>query len=287
MNEMINRRQFIKKSIRSLSIILSVPTVGYVYSRFIEPRSLSITELTLDAPIPDSFHDMKILQFSDTHLGFQYNCSQFGTLVDKINSLQPDLIVFTGDLFDSTENFSESLELIRLLRLLQAPYGIYAVKGNHDHAFSSSAIRIEYIYREANITYLNNSFHEIRNSHGDSFFISGVDDPVYGVPDLTKALPSSKKDQFTLLLSHAPDFAIEAKNHKIHLQLSGHSHGGQIQLPILGPVLTPVKSKLYREGLYHVNDTLTLYVNRGIGTTILPLRFLAKPEITLFAIRAI
>ncbi|SEN70166.1 metallophosphoesterase [Lihuaxuella thermophila] len=88
-------------------------------------------------------------------------------------------------------------------------------------------------------------------------------------------------DRFHIILVHEPDYADAVAYHHVDLQLSGHSHGGQINFPMIGAMVTPVGSKKYISGLYKINEKLTLYTNRGIGTTILPFRFLCRPELTI------
>ncbi|BBP88903.1 hypothetical protein BsIDN1_25210 [Bacillus safensis] len=113
--------------------------------------------------------------------------------------------------------------------------------------------------------------------------IVSLDDLMMSVPDYDLIKREVSSDLFTLLLVHEPDAALELKTTPINLQLSGHTHGGQVQLPFYGPVLTAPYGRTYVEGLYGI-DQHRIYVNRGLGTTRLPLRFLAKPELTFFTL---
>lgn len=135
-------------------------------------------------------------------------------------------------------------------------------------------------------------FHLLQNSHtviekeADRFILAGIDDVMLGKPDLTVALNQVNHELFTILLAHEPDYADIASKYPIDVQLSGHSHGGQVRLPWIGDLYTPDYAEKYVKGKYMLNkDTFTLYVNSGIGTTRLPYRFLCKPEIHIFTLK--
>ncbi|UJF35916.1 metallophosphoesterase [Paenibacillus hexagrammi] len=121
---------------------------------------------------------------------------------------------------------------------------------------------------------------------GETIQIAGVADLLTGKPNLDLALEGSDSNGFTLLLAHCPDFAEQARKKPVHLQLSGHSHGGQVRLPIVGALSKPLGAKKYVMGLYEVpNSNLHVYTTRGIGTTFLPIRFLCRPEITVITLQ--
>ncbi|MGM0902531.1 MAG: metallophosphoesterase [Bacillota bacterium] len=282
----LTRRSFIKRMFGGVLVLGGISTGGYYYAHEIEPHMLDITLHDFPSPLlPQEFNGFKIVQFSDTHLGFQYNLEQFQKLIKKINGLEPDMIVFTGDLMDNPNEFKETQQIIQALTKLRAPFGKYAVYGNHDHGGYGSDI-YRRIIQEAGITLLVNEARTVTLLNGSSIHIAGVDDSMLGHPNIESALSGLPENSYTILLSHAPDFASVASNYNIQLQLSGHSHGGQIQIPFWGPVVTPPHGEKYPEGFYQLGDNqgLTLYVNRGLGTTRLPFRFLSKPELTLFTL---
>lgn len=127
-----------------------------------------------------------------------------------------------------------------------------------------------------------NSRYEVVQKGTNSLILAGVDDQMEGKPDIHSALKRTSSNRCTLLLSHCPDYADEIKELPIDLQLSGHSHGGQIRFPLLGELSTPPYAQKYVQGLYQISDSaLQVYTNRGIGTTILPIRFLCRPELTV------
>ncbi|MEH7414248.1 metallophosphoesterase [Neobacillus drentensis] len=282
------RRIFLKKFIGSFLAILGLSSGGYYYANKIEPSMLEINELVIKHPlIPKSFDGFRMIQFSDTHLGFQYNLSQFRKLVNRINSLNPDIIFFTGDLMDEPNKYTEISKLIPLLESLHAPFGKFCIYGNHDHGGYGSEI-YRNIMESTNFKVLLNQTVTIKQKDGSSFCLIGIDDAMLGNPDLPFALKKIPYNHFNLLLSHAPDLAETAAQFPIHWQLSGHSHGGQVKLPILGALIKPPFAQRYPEGLYKIEGKypLNLYVNRGIGTTRLPFRFMAQPELTILTLQS-
>ncbi|MDQ0214824.1 putative MPP superfamily phosphohydrolase [Oikeobacillus pervagus] len=285
MKKKISRRSFFKKIAFSSLTLFSLSYGGYFYARFIEPRRLDITEIEIEHTlIPPSFQGMKILQFSDTHIGFQYDPAMLLNHVETINSLQPDIVLFTGDLLDEPNQYDDIEKIISILKMIKAPFGKFAIYGNHDHGGYGTDI-YERVMRNSGFTLLKNESKVISMIDQSKIYIAGVDDLILGKPDIHATLRSIPNEQFTILLAHEPDFANQLPKHRIHLQLSGHSHGGQIRLPFIGALYTPPYAEKYQDGQYYIPlQKMTLYVNRGIGTTRLPFRFLAVPEITIFTL---
>lgn len=289
MKKKVSRRLFLKRTLGSFLTLVSAGYGGYFYAHQIEPRLLKVNKHTIKhSDIPKSFNGFKIIQFSDTHLGFQYDLSQFKKMLIQIKNLQPDIIFFTGDLMDAPNQYPFAEEIVPLLKDLQAPFGKYSIYGNHDHGGYGSDI-YKNIMELADFKLLLNESVPIKLLDESSIYVMGIDDAMLGKPNFQSAIEKVPDHTFKILLSHAPDLADLAVNYKIQLQLSGHSHGGQIQIPFVGALITPPYAKKYREGFYDIKASdfsLTLYVNRGIGTTRLPFRFLSKPELTVFTLES-
>lgn len=281
----MNRRSFIKKLLAGSLAFFGISGGTYYYARNIEPGLLTLHRETIQSiKIPSSFDGFKIIQFSDTHIGFHYTLDQFQELVNKINALEPDLIVFTGDLVDKPNQYNWNPRLTNLLSSLNAPKGKFWIYGNHDHGGYGTEI-IKEVMGQANFQLLKNSHHTIEQQV-DRILIAGIDDVMLGQPNLSKTLENTNPDLFTILLAHEPDFADKSMEFPVDVQLSGHSHGGQVRLPFVGHLYTPFYAEKYVEGKYTFKSSnLDLYVSRGIGTTRLPYRFLCKPEITLFTLK--
>jgi predicted MPP superfamily phosphohydrolase len=284
----LTRRTLLKSTLGSFLTVIGLGSGGYVYANRIEPNLLEINTRQIQHPlIPKSFEGLKIIQFSDTHLGFQYNLIQFEKLVKKMNDLQPDLIFFTGDLMDAPNEYPKINQLVPILQQLKASLGKYCIFGNHDHGGYGSDI-YRNIMGSADFTVLLNESTPIKLKDGSRIYLIGIDDAMLGQPDLKVALKHVPDNTFKLLLSHAPDLAESSSQYPIHWQLSGHSHGGQVKIPFVGALVTPPFARKYTEGLYTIGESnpLTLYVNRGIGTTRLPFRFMARPELTVFILKS-
>lgn len=280
----LTRRNFIKGLFGTIVTTFGMSLSLTYYAGKIEPRLLKTKKLDLTFPnLPPSFHGLKIIQLNDTHLGFQYTLDQFNQLISTINQLEPDLIFFVGDLLDEPNKYKEVDETIHLLQKLEAKYGKIAVYGNHDHGGYGTKI-YRSMMEKGNFLLLQNEAVKIEQSK-ERIYILGIDDPMLGNPNIAKTIKGVPENAFKILLSHAPDLADQAVHYPIQLQLSGHSHGGQIKIPFFGALVKPPYGEKYVEGKYELNQ-LTLYVNRGIGTTRLPYRFLSTPEITLITLKS-
>ncbi|KTD84064.1 metallophosphoesterase [Paenibacillus etheri] len=278
----ISRRQFLKKSAQvSLGLLGTAGATG-IYSHWVEPYWLEVKYIDIKLPLlPPTFDRFRIVHFSDLHLGVYTKSEALIELVQQIQHAGPDLICFTGDLLDhSVDYISEAVDLCSQLR---APFGQYAVLGNHD-AFGT---------RKAVTKGLAQSgFHVLHNEHivlkkdAEALYLAGVDDPWVGKADIHQALRHIPDKACTLLLAHEPDFADEYSHLPIDLQLSGHSHGGQVRLPLVGALYTPPYGSKYSSGLYQLPDSrLQVYTTHGIGVTRMPIRFNCRPEVTVITLR--
>ncbi|MGV2619858.1 UNVERIFIED_CONTAM: metallophosphoesterase [Halobacillus marinus] len=281
----MSRRTFLKRVLSGTAGILGIGAFGYSYARYLEPHMLQTKTYSITSEkIPRAFHNFKVLQFSDTHLGFHYDINQLNKLSETINGYEPDLLLFTGDLVDKPHTYDYPVELVQVLRKLEAKRGKYWIYGNHDHG-GYGTDKIRDVMDQGGFQLLQNEHILIRNGSA-SFALAGLDDVMLGKPDIEKALNRIPEDLFTLLMVHEPDVADDYQRYPIDLQLSGHSHGGQVQLPFYGYMVTPPYAEKYVEGHYRLEQGLDLYVSRGIGTTRLPYRFLCQPEISLFLLKS-
>jgi predicted MPP superfamily phosphohydrolase len=221
------------------------------------------------------FDKFRIVHISDFHLGTWLKPHDLNQVIEMVNQLEPDLIAITGDFVNSNPERHAQF-LINALSNLCAKDQIVAVLGNHDHWTDPDIVRE--VLRESNIIELSNRMSEIqRNS--SYLYLSGIDDHLAGMDDLERVIPQIPDGHTNILLAHEPDFAdISSQNGKFDLQLSGHTHGGQICLPILGSLYLPRYGRKYSSGMYKING-MFLYTNRGLGTSWLPVRYNCPPEI--------
>jgi predicted MPP superfamily phosphohydrolase len=236
---------------------------------------------------PDGLDGFTIALLSDFHYDPLYSVHPLKAAIAMVNGLSPDLIALTGD-FVTSPWFSANAKgaaaaepCAELLRQMHAPHGLWAVLGNHD--FFTDAKRVTSALRAAGIQVLINQSTAIE-ANGVRFWLGGVNDLLGGRADLNATLRPISSGEATILMAHEPDYADFVARHPIDLQLSGHTHGGQVRLPLLGPLYLPDLGKKYVSGLYKVGD-LTLYTNPGLGTVQIPVRLNCPPEITLLTIR--
>lgn len=277
----IDRRRFIKRGVMWLAGAAGLAAGSAGYSFLFERQWLEIRSQTVSLPsLPNGFKGMKLVQFSDVHLGHYYEPEDLQEAAELIQKQRPDLICFTGDLVD--EDHETVVKAVPVLRKLEAPLGKFAVLGNHD--YRAGADQVAQALEKAGFQVLLNR-HVRLERNGASLYIAGVDDALYGEADLSKTLQGIPEKACTILLAHEPDVAVKAAHHPVALQLSGHSHGGQVRLPLVGHVLTPPLARKYVNGLYTAEGSeLQVFVNRGLGTTILPVRFLCRPELTVLTL---
>jgi predicted MPP superfamily phosphohydrolase len=278
----MSRRKFLLKG---AAAIFSGMGLSVGYSIFGERFWYETKHITLPLKrLPSAFSGMRMVQFSDIHLGKHFKMESFSDVIAKIKQLKPDLLCFTGDLFDANQGYP-SEDVIPLLSQLEAPYGKWAVLGNHD--YRSGVRKVADLLKRSGFTLLVNE-HAVLENKNQRFHIVGVDEMLHGKPNLHMAMAEDHDQPFTLLLAHEPDFADRTSGFSIDLQISGHSHGGQVRLPFVGALSTPTYGEKYVEGLYKVKDSmLQVYTNRGIGTTLIPVRFMCRPEITVFTLHSI
>jgi predicted MPP superfamily phosphohydrolase len=278
----MSRRSFLTKGGKILIGLLATGAIGaypFIGERFwyqIKQVHLSINKL------PTPFEGLKVVQFSDIHFGFYYGVKQFRRVATLINELKPDMLFFTGDLVH--QEWPDLPSAIPLLKQLRAPRGgKWAVLGNHDFMPKEQVIQA---LRDSQFTVLRNSCGFITRG-AERLYIAGLKDVLYENPNLEEAMQQLSDQDCVLLLAHEPDIADLSSRYGFAAQFSGHSHGGQVRLPIYGSVVTSELAKKYVDGLYEIGENkMPLYVNRGIGTTQVPIRLFCRPEITVFYLHA-
>ncbi|BFH60926.1 metallophosphoesterase [Paenibacillus azoreducens] len=278
-NGKMSRRAFLK---RCGAAILGAGMLTGGYAWFWEPRQLDVIRLTYRFPrLPAAFDGMTIAQFSDLHIGFHTHEKDIDQLCERIANASPDLILFTGDAVDSGTDAMPAY--LPQLASMQAKLGKFAILGNHDYLVHPD--RVSELLDAVGFKVLRNE-HSLVKYQGETIAIVGLEDEIMGDPDPEQSLAGVPPELFTLLMMHEPDYADIAAAYPFDMQLSGHSHGGQVRFPLLGAVLTPPGARRYIMGAYAVGKrSMPLYVNRGIGETHLPIRFLCRPELTIITLR--
>lgn len=278
--------RFLRMVIRLFVTLGLVAACLYVDARYIEPKLLKIETVTLTTDKLHLTQPLKIVQFSDVHLGEYYTLLDCQKVIDAVNDLKPDLVIFTGDLIDDNKTFQDEEGTINFLQQLESRYGKYAVYGNHDHGGNGTR-RYARIMKKSGFRLLKDEQTTIKLENGDQLTLIGLDDVILSRPNMAKAFKNVPEAHYKLFLSHAPDVADQAADYGVDLQLSGHTHGGQIRLPLIGAPFTPPYGRQYVKGLYTVGTHgMKLYVNSGIGTSQLPYRLMNKPEVTMILLKS-
>ncbi len=246
------------------------------YSFRIETQWLQLERITIPVKhLGSSFDGFKIALLSDFHLYPHTEIELIQRAVDMANDLKPDLVALLGDyVLDEVDSI---FELAPALARLNARHGVFSVLGNHDHWRGGRTVRRG--LEESGLPVLNNS--GLTLSRGkDRIYLAGLDDGWVRRSNLSQALEKQPQGVPTILLMHEPDFADTfSADGRISLQLSAHSHGGQVRFPGIGAPVLPPYGRRYDQGLYQVQD-MWLYTNRGIGVTNPPVRFNCRPEVT-------
>jgi uncharacterized protein len=286
MKSRFSRRDFLKTAGFLSVLSVAAGAGGLRYGMFVEPEMLDIPEVEIKlSRLPRQFSGYRIAQLSDLHMGGWMDGGKLHKVVDAVRAQEPDLVVITGDFFNGPV-WSEKLvkaadELVAELSPLTADFLTLGVLGNHD--YWSNADEARKALQRCGVIEIGNSFHTVERE-GQVLHIAGVDDVWYGHDDLDAVLSKLPETGAAILLAHEPDFADKsAVSGRFGLQISGHSHGGQIVLPLIGAPVLPRLGRKYPAGLYKVGD-MWQYTNRGTGMSDLPIRINCPPEITVFTL---
>lgn len=228
--------------------------------------------------LPKALDGFRIVQLSDIHHSPFTSSQQIERAVQTATSLQPDIVALTGDYISKERRYAAPCA--EMLGKLRARHGVFAVLGNHDHW--TDAALITDLFRAEGITVLVNQGMRFQKN-GAAFWLAGVDDTMVGLEDLPLALAGSRDDEMKLLLAHNPIILRRAAREHVDLVLSGHTHGGQVKLTS-DRNTSPRPRRRVLKGLASEGET-QIYVTRGLGTVVLPVRFGCPPEVSLLELR--
>jgi uncharacterized protein len=287
MKTKLSRRDFLNilKTI-FISMISSGPGL-LLYSLYGEPTWLDVEHVEVTLPhLPKSFSGLRILQISDIHIGGWMNRERLSDVIELARKQKPDLVLMTGDyVFGHSWTAhldNAALDFIEEMSKLTADYLVIGVLGNHDHWTDAEKSRA--MLSKCGVVELNNAVYHLKRGE-DRLYIAGVDDVREHKARLNEVCKFLPESAGAILLAHEPDFAdISSQKKRFDLQLSGHSHGGQVVIPFYGPIVLPFLGRKYHSGLYKVGE-MWQYTNRGVGMTEPAVRFNCRPEITVLTLR--
>jgi len=252
----------------AIVLLLASGVAATLYAFFLEPRWIEVTHYSLSENV---LRPLRIAHLTDLH------AHEFGPrereVLRLIRAESPDMVVLTGDTADPGSLASARDFLVNL----SAPLGVWIVRGSGEPWKLGEDERA--LYGALGAHFLRNQGASVR----EDVWVAGLDDPASGKPDLDRALAGAPSDAFKLVLLHAPDYFHEIAG-RFDLALAGHSHGGQIWLPGFGPLWLPPGGRRYVRGWFTLNRS-QLFVSRGLGTSVAPARFLARPELAIIDVR--
>lgn len=293
MEEKKKKHKWLKKFFIFFGILIFLIIGILSYSRFIATNGLVVKEYRItNSSLSDNFYGLKIVHFSDLHYGTTFQFEDLKKLVQTVNRLKPDLIVFTGDLFDlEIPPTSESMEqLTEELSKMNASIGKYAISGEHDIKFDSWSVVIS----NSGFSILNDTYDLIYKDNNIPILLSGVSTNLAGGNEIDTKLATTKeylssltedsiKPSYRILLLHEPDYVEQTDLSYFDLVLAGHSHGGQVQLPGLKPLFLPKGATMYYQD-HQMIDTTELFISSGLGTTKIKYRLFNRPSINFYRI---
>ena len=288
LRDRLSRRDFLRVIKRFVASFFTLGAVSSFYSLILEPDWVDTEHVEISLPrLSAAFDGFRIVHLSDIHIGGWMNRERLARVVDLTQKEEPDLIVVTGDhVFGHA--WSDALDAvvddyIAEMSRLTARYPVLGVLGNHDHW--SNAKKVRSMLARSKVKELNNDVHSIERN-GEKLHIAGVDDIWDEYDRLDHVMAKLPDSGAAILLAHEPDYAdTSARTRRFDLQLSGHSHGGQVVLPFVGAPALPYLGRKYYSGLYKVRE-MWQYTNRGVGMTSPFVRFNCRPEITVITLRA-
>lgn len=277
----MKKKQFKFRIWVKIVFVLIILTFGiYFYSRYINTKGLIVNEYSIiNKSIPSNFYGFKIVHISDIHYKVTTDLEDLKNLVQNVNLLKPDIVIFSGDLFDNKIKYTKKdyIDLTNILKSINYNIEKYAIKGDND-------IKIDEwdnIMNDSDFTNLNDTYKLIYYQGNEPILITGIssnlkDNHMNILDDI------ENNYKYSILVMHEPDYINNNINY--NLILAGHSLGGRIIIPFIGGIIKDKGGTKYMDKHYKLG-TKDLYISNGIGSSIYPYRFLNKPSINLYRLR--
>lgn len=276
----------LRKWVKVLIFIIIICTLFFLYSRYIETNLFNIKEYpVVNSNIPSNFYGLKIVQISDIHYKSINDKKYLNKVVKKINLLKPDIVILSGDLFDSNIKYSKSdyEDLVNILKNINYNIGKYAIIGEEDNLD-----KWNYVIENSDFINLNDNFDFIYNEGLDPILLVGISSNYKNnhiKSTMNEIYSKINIDyKYSILVLHEPDFIDDINYNKFNLILAGHSHKGEIVLPFINGIIKKKYSSKYFDDYYNLDNT-ELYISSGLGTGKYKLRFLNPPSINFYRLR--
>lgn len=266
-------------------ILILILAITILYGIFIATKKLDVNKYNVvNKNIPENFSGIKIVHISDIHYNTAIKKKELKNIVNRINDLEPDIVIFSGDILDNSivYNDSDKNTLIEYLSQIDDNLGKYIIRGNDDY----DDIWLE-IVESSGFTMLNNSYQLIYNDYDNPIIIAGLDSE-YNKENLDMIYNyinnGGKNIKYRILVIHEPDYINNIDSNKFNLILAGHSLGGQIKIPVLQNIFLPQNSKNYYKDYYKIKNT-DFYISSGLGTTKIKFRLFNNPSINMYTLK--
>lgn len=261
-----------------LMALTAILVLGYSHYEIYRLKTKAVNIVSQD--LPEAFKNKTIVFISDVHLGPYMSQKRVHDVVERINAMQPDIIILGGDYIDIHARYIDPV--FDELQKLKAKHGIYAVLGNHEYIENESKVRQR--IRKAGFYDCDNQGYWVRLNN-DSIKIGGVGDLWEADQHLNNTINDVDTSDFCILISHNPDYAETISTSKVDLTLSGHTHGGQVTFfGLWAPILPSEYGQKYRYGLKKLQYT-QVYITSGVGAVGVPFRFFCRPEIAVLTLK--
>jgi predicted MPP superfamily phosphohydrolase len=279
----LSRRKFLGISAGALA-------AGALGNSFYEPQEANVSQVLITLKrLPSVFDGLRIAQLSDIHFTSFMTIDHLDRVIELTNAQKPDLVILTGDFVTAAHHgrgrnlkAEQAWPCADILRRIQSPLGCFAVLGNNDYGTVADVVA-EALSTGSRIQILRNRAIALERD-GARLWLAGIDSVTAYRAKPDDALRGVPKQECTIVAVHEPDFADVMRKFPVDLQMSGHSHGGQIRFPGVGALYLPPWARKYSMGRYQIGE-LQLYTNRGIGVIGFPMRFMCPPEIAVFTLK--
>lgn len=284
-----------KKLLKTVSVLIIIALVLagiFFYSIFVSVENLTVSHHTIQSEkIPNDMNDIQIAFITDLEYNHFMNKERLTKMIHKINEVNPDIVLFGGDIFDMpltyVPNDATKQEVSQLLKTIQAPLGKFAVLGEQDNIDKNVRSMVVDILKTSDFELLNNRSVRLRNGSQASITLIGLDSLVGGTIDIDSAFSNVNQQEFNILMTHCPD-TIQLEDlpkTNIDLMFAGHSHGSQIYIPLLGALSSDEGAEKYNHGKHSVNQTV-LHISNGLGTTAMDMRLFSPPQMLVYRLRS-
>ncbi len=284
----------VRKLLKIVSVLICIALVIagiFFYSIYISVDRVSLSYETISSnKIPESMNDITIAFISDIKYNEFMDKTRLSNMISKLTTTSPDIVIFGGDMFSEPDknvpDSQMSKDITTILKSIEAPLGKFAILGDQDNVNEDVKKIVSQILYDSDFEVLSDSAIRLRNENSDSISLIGLNNLINGDPKPENAMKNINENEFNILVTHCPDAVSKSgiNLEYIDIALAGHSLGGQIYLPVLGPIYTEEGATTYNRGQYDINGS-KLYVSNGLGTSKIDMRLMTPPQVLIFRLQ--